>query len=327
MEAKNRSRASRTDLTHHGARNARTAPRRVRRDLGKRPTSIASDTRCIHCVLRHPRPALQQDRGDLCPKPAARGLRALIGRILTPSDCAEATQRLKLDSRAAEQRASEAYGRLWGGRSRPRDERKTTMSSTAPEPHQERFEDIIGLVCEEHSARIRLYCACFKSRQPQPSRTRRNAAAMLRRVHMHRLQRNAKCGTQPRTMVGIRIRVRTAQMVMHMNRTRQSHSVSAAGPRPCAHQQRSGVRSPAQRNDHTLAAANGAALMQGCPCFDADARTAYAAAQSAIRGVHGIMLRRCEQRLACDSISLESSRAAAAGLPHLSQRRHRARPQ
>jgi len=321
MEGKNCSRPRRTDLTHHRARNARTAPRCARRDLGERPTAVARDAGSIHCVLRDARPALLQDRSDICPQPSSCRPRALIGGILPPSDGAEATQRLKLDARAAKQRASESHGRLWRGTSRPRNERKTAVRSPAPEPHQERFEDIIGMVCEEHSARIRLHRACFKGRQPKPSRTRRNAAAILRWMHMHRLQRNAQRGTESRAVLGVRIRIRATQMVMHMNGPRKSRGISAASPRPCAHQQRSGVHSPAQRNEHPFTAANGAALMQRCPCSHAHARASHATAQSAIRGVHALMLRRCERWFACDSISLAALCADATALQHLCQRR------
>lgn len=176
------------------------------------------------------------------------------------------------------------------------------MRRPATEPHQQRLEDIIGMVREEHHRCTRFDCTSLERSKPKPPRARGNAGAATGRVHMDNLQRNAELRAQLRTVIRIRVRFRCAKMVMHMRRTHQSRRVSSTTPCPCAKQEGGRVNPPAERNQDSIFSTDTAALDERCPCPHACARAPHEAPQSAIGGVHALMLRRFAAASANDGL-------------------------
>lgn len=194
------------------------------------------------------------------------------------------------------------------------------MCGPAPESHQQRFKNIIGVVRHEYRTRTRLDGAGLERRQPQAPRACRNPASALRREHIHRLQRNAKLRAEPRAVLRIRIGVDRAEVMMHMNRSHKRRCVPRAVPRPCAQKQRSRVNPPAECHKHAIASADAAALAERSARLHADACASYLTLEPAIRGNHSLMLRRC----ACESAATaEVMHALTAPTKRLRQADHR----
>ena len=166
------------------------------------------------------------------------------------------------------------------------------MRSPASKSHQQRLENIVGVVCKEHSR-----CTCFcgtslERSKPKPSRARRDAAPTIGGMHVDNLKRNAQLRAQTRTVIRVGISLRTTKVVMDMHCTLKSRGVCAAAPCPCAEQQRSRVCSATEGDEYSIPPTDTAALTQRCACPHACARAPHNAAQSAIGGVHTLMLRR-----------------------------------
>lgn len=292
MEGQNRRGTQRAHLAQGAPRDARGRPRHTQRDLRQRPGTVAGDASGIPRVLRNARPAFSQEWRDLRPQPTACRLRAPVGLVLPPRHGTEPAKRLELPTRAAKRRTDESNSRLWRRATRPRDERETSVRSPAAEPHQQRLKNVIGVVREEHRICTRLDRTCLERSKPKLPRARGDAAPSLRGMHMDSLKRNTKLRTETRTVIGISIGFRTAQMVMHMHRARKSWGVSSATPRPCEQQERRGVHSPAEGDQHAISPTDPTALVQRCACAHARACAPHKAPQSAIGGVHHLMLRR-----------------------------------
>lgn len=222
--------------------------------------------------------------------------------VFPPRHSAAGTQRLKLRPRAAQRWPHESNSRLRRRAARPGNERKTTVRCPATEPHQQRLKNIIGMVREEHHRCIRVDRTSLERSQPKPPRGRGNATAFAGRMHMDNLQRNAKLRAHLRTVICIGVRFRCAKMVMHMRRTHESRRVSSATPCPCAEQEGGRVNPPAERNQDSVICTNTAALDERCPRPHACTRAPHEAPQSAIGGVHEVMLRRFAAASANDEL-------------------------